>query len=100
MTSQLNVDTAGKPQKSVPPAAIKLLTPKEAAEGLINVGRFNAFEAAVTNEAGELGQTGTILKPRVSNRRDPHQSLLNPQNRGMQVHRRTSAYTAKYAEEW
>ncbi len=32
MTSQSSVDTAGKPQKSVPPAAIKLLTPKEAAE--------------------------------------------------------------------
>jgi excisionase family DNA binding protein len=32
MTSQLSVDTASKPQKSVPPAVIKLLTPKEAAE--------------------------------------------------------------------
>jgi excisionase family DNA binding protein len=32
MTSQLTVDTGSKPQKTVPPAAIKLLTPKEAAE--------------------------------------------------------------------
>jgi excisionase family DNA binding protein len=32
MSSQLSVDTGSKPQKPVPPAAIKLLTPKEAAE--------------------------------------------------------------------
>jgi predicted DNA-binding transcriptional regulator AlpA len=32
MTSQLSVGTESKPQKSVPPAAIKLLTPKETAE--------------------------------------------------------------------
>jgi excisionase family DNA binding protein len=32
MTSQLSFDTASKPQKPVPPAVIKLLTPKEAAE--------------------------------------------------------------------
>jgi predicted DNA-binding transcriptional regulator AlpA len=32
MTSQLTVDTGSKPQKTVPPAAIKSVTPKEAAE--------------------------------------------------------------------
>jgi excisionase family DNA binding protein len=32
MSSQVSVDTGSKPQKSVQPAAIKLLTPKEAAE--------------------------------------------------------------------
>jgi predicted DNA-binding transcriptional regulator AlpA len=32
MTSQLLVETGSKPQKSVSPSGIKLLTPKEAAE--------------------------------------------------------------------
>jgi hypothetical protein len=30
-------------------------------DGLINVGRSNAFEAAVTDQARKLGQAGTIL---------------------------------------
>ena len=34
MTWQISVDTGSKPPKSVPPQAIKLLTPKEAAEML------------------------------------------------------------------
>jgi predicted DNA-binding transcriptional regulator AlpA len=32
MSSELTVDTGSKPQKAAPPAAIKLLTPKDAAE--------------------------------------------------------------------
>jgi predicted DNA-binding transcriptional regulator AlpA len=32
MSSQVSVDTGSKPQKSTQPSAIKLLTPKEAAE--------------------------------------------------------------------
>jgi predicted DNA-binding transcriptional regulator AlpA len=32
MTSQLSTETGSKPHKSVQPAAIKLLTPKESAE--------------------------------------------------------------------